>query len=332
MRTPSINKAQRQRTSSNKQRWGIILAGGDGVRLRSLTRSISGDDRPKQFSPLLGGQTLLARTRLRIAEDIDPDKTIFVLTQAHQLFFEKELVGVPSRQMVVQPSNRGTLPAILWGLLRVARLDRTAVVALFPSDHYYADEQKFMAGVTSAFNCAETDTAHVILLGAVAKHAETEYGWIEPDSIVSGDFDSLLMRVKQFWEKPSYQIAKHLLNRGCFWNTFVMVGSVRAFLDMIRHAHPELYSAFERPLSLPSLELEDAAMRCVYNPLPTADFSKEVLSVSTEALTVASLGDSGWSDLGDPRRLITTLHERGIANPWVDSGTCNRCGAILGTC
>ncbi len=31
----------------------IILAGGDGTRLRSLTREIAGDDRPKQFQTLL---------------------------------------------------------------------------------------------------------------------------------------------------------------------------------------------------------------------------------------------------------------------------------------
>jgi len=32
-------------------RWGIILAGGDGTRLRPLTRLISGDIRPALGSP-----------------------------------------------------------------------------------------------------------------------------------------------------------------------------------------------------------------------------------------------------------------------------------------
>jgi mannose-1-phosphate guanylyltransferase len=329
--TENLTKATQQKLqSNNKRRWAVILAGGDGVRLRSLTRTISGDDRPKQFSPLLGGQTLLAQTRLRIAKSIAPHKTIFVLTKPHEPFFADELAMVPPHQMVVQPANRGTLPAILWSLLRVARLDTTALVALFPSDHYYADEEKFMAGVVSAFNFAEKGTAPVILLGAAAKHAETEYGWIEPGSTISGDFDGRLMHVKQFWEKPPYEIAKRLLNQGCFWNTFVMVGSVRAFLDMIRRACAGLYGAFEPLLSLPRLELVYEFMRSVYDQLPTADFSKEVLSVSTEALAVASLGDSGWSDLGDPRRLITTLHESGFENPWVDAGTCSRCGVTLG--
>jgi mannose-1-phosphate guanylyltransferase len=43
-------------------RWGVILAGGDGVRLRPLTKLICGDDRPKQFCPLFGGRTLLEQT------------------------------------------------------------------------------------------------------------------------------------------------------------------------------------------------------------------------------------------------------------------------------
>ena len=45
--------------------WALLLAGGEGRRLRPLTRQISGDARPKQFCPILDGETLLDRTRRR---------------------------------------------------------------------------------------------------------------------------------------------------------------------------------------------------------------------------------------------------------------------------
>ena len=80
--------------------------------------------------------------------------------------------------MVVQPSNRGTLPAILWSLLHIVRLDEDAVVAFFPSDHYYSQEDKFRAGIASGFELAESHPQNVILLGAVANRPEIEYGWI----------------------------------------------------------------------------------------------------------------------------------------------------------
>lgn len=310
-------------------RWGVILAGGDGTRLRSLTESISEDDRPKQFCPLLGGKTLLAQTRFRTATVVDPRRTFFVLTKKHEPFYTTELATVSPERMIVQPGNRGTLPAILWSLLRIVQLDEGAAVAFFPSDHYYANEQKFIRGVRSAFKCAASNAKRVILLGATAVRAETEYGWIEPDDSNIAVFRSGLMGIKRFWEKPSPETAELLLKRGCVWNTFVMVGRVTAFLNIIKTAAPQVYHALERAVQLEDLEKQAGAMRAAYDSMPVSDFSRQVLSLSASRLAVAALGDIGWSDLGDPRRLVTTLFESGIENPWVESGCCSHCGLAL---
>src|ERR1700685_4371929 len=112
----------RHETQSHPHRWGVILAGGEGERLRSLTRLIAGDDRPKQFCTLAGGRSLLAQTRVRIAPYILRDRTLFRLLKPHEAFYAGELADVASHQMVVQPRNRGTLPAILFSLTRILRL------------------------------------------------------------------------------------------------------------------------------------------------------------------------------------------------------------------
>ena len=108
-----------------------------------------------------------------------------------------------------------------------------------------------------------------------------------------------------------------------------MVGRASAFLKMIEQSAPAIYREFESILTLNGPEMEADLMRPVYDRLPVADFSRLVLSASTEHLCVASLGDIGWSDLGDPRRLVTALFAAGMENRWVTSGLCNQCGINL---
>src|SRR5579863_4260732 len=306
--------------SGRNHRWGVILAGGDGVRLRPLTRFISGDDRPKQFCRLFGAKTLLGQTRSRIGSSISRDRTLVILTGSHERFYAGELGDAAVDRMVVQPENRGTLPAILCALLRVLQLDEDATVAFFPSDHHYADEKKLMAGIESAFAIAHTDPDAAILFGASARHAEVAYGWIEPDAASGdglGDRGNPLPRVRRFWEKPSEPEAQNLLKRGCLWNTFVMVGRARAFLAMIQTAAPGLYDVFASLPSQVHSGMTAEALAPVYSGIAAADFSKQVLAAQPDKLTVLSLGDVGWSDLGDPQRVVSALSQHGAESPWI---------------
>src|SRR6266545_7008893 len=128
-----------------KHEWGVILAGGDGTRLKPLTRKITGDERPKQFCSVLGHATLLEETQRRAALELAEERTLCIVNQAHEPFYAPILANKRPANLVVQPRNAGTAPAILYGLLRIAAIDPQAVVAFFPSDHYVSDDWRFMA-------------------------------------------------------------------------------------------------------------------------------------------------------------------------------------------
>jgi hypothetical protein len=96
-----------------------------------------------------------------------------------------------------------------------------------------------------------------------------------------------------------------------------MVGRVRAFLAMIQLAAPGLYDLFASlPLRTPS-EKAAEALAAVYSRIAAADFSRQVLAAQPERLTVLPLGDVGWSDLGDPQRVVSTLSQHGAESPWI---------------
>ncbi len=125
----------------------FVLAGGDGTRLQSLTHQIDGDGRPKQFSKIFGGKSLLTHTRERLRPIFAEDQVAFVVTRSHERFYSSELADVDTSRILAQPSNRGTGVAIIAALLKLVKSEPGAIVGFFPSDHYFADDSAFATTV-----------------------------------------------------------------------------------------------------------------------------------------------------------------------------------------
>lgn len=297
--------------------WAIILAGGDGTRLKSLTRKIAGDERPKQFCSVLGKLTLLEETCARAALELAPQRTFYVVNRIHEPYYAPILGNAPASNLIVQPSNRGTAPAILYGLLRIAGVDRNAVVAFLPSDHYVSDNEQFMVHVRAALETARSRRDLVVLLGLDPESPEVEYGWIEPDETISGQ--SRVSGVRRFWEKPNQLLAQVLKLRGCLWNSFVMVASVQALLGIIESAIPQLYSSFIRLLPFIGTPEEANLIDKLYAGMEEINFSHQVLAHCPERLAVLKVTGVRWNDLGEPRRVLASLSTAGVHPHWLEA-------------
>jgi mannose-1-phosphate guanylyltransferase len=296
--------------SSRQSSWAVLLAGGDGTRLQSLTRQIAGDSRPKQFCHIFGGKSLLGQTLERIDPLFRSDQTMFVVTKAHEVFYRDILRRTDDSRILAQPQNRGTAVAIAAALLRIVRTDADAVVAFFPCDHYYSDDDAFASTVRTALAYAAEYPASLILVGAEARYPEVEYGWIEPGLAISGASPAALLRVNRFREKPSLPIARELLRRGCLWNTFVTIGQAGAFLELLCAEIPDVMFRMAAALTDSDLDL-------AYREVRAADFSRDVLAPQPHRLLVLRDAASGWTDLGNPARVFDTLVRHSIEPAWL---------------
>jgi mannose-1-phosphate guanylyltransferase len=307
---------QISKTASNE--WAVILAGGDGTRLKSLTRHIAGDERPKQFCSVLGHGTLLEETQSRAALEFATARTLCVVNRAHEKYYTPILSCRAAENLVAQPSNRGTAPAILYSLLRIAARDPNAVVAFFPSDHYISDDQKFMIQIRTALDSAHNRPDLVVLLGLEPESPEVEYGWIEPGQPIRGQ--AKICGVRRFWEKPNKMLAQVLQLRGCLWNSFVMVASVLALLEVIESAIPELYRSFASILPHFGSAAESGAIDELYAQLNEVNFSHQVLALKPERLVVLKVTGVRWNDLGEPKRVMASLDMAGVRPCWAKAG------------
>lgn len=286
--------------------WAILLAAGDGKRVRRYTSDPSGEEVPKQFWAPQGQPSMLSWTLARAGCLVPPERVITIVAEQHRRWWEQELRRLPPGNVVVQPANRGTTPGILLPVVEVLRRDPRAVVVVLPTDHFVKDESVLQAALLRAIEVASTQTQRIMLLGMEAEGSHEGYGWILP-SAGGGPSDPRL--VDAFLEKPDAATARGLARQGALLNSFILAGKGAALLALCASVVPRWPEGL---LDCRAAGSEcDPRLRQLYAELPASDFSRDVLQAMPQRLLVLTVRGCGWSDLGVPERLLAFLLQRG---------------------
>lgn len=283
--------------------WALVLAGGDGNRLRALTTTSNGVAVPKQYCSVWGDACLLEDAILR-GSSIAPLRRICAVVGApHRRWWSTALAHLPHNNVIVQPQNRGTGIGILLSLLHILRRDPYANVVLLPADHYLHDEAIMAASLQEVADLAGRDADRVYLLGAEPVEPDPELGYIVPKYHGCDEASS----VSQFVEKPTLAEAASLLARGALLNVFIVAGTVGALLGMYKKSHANAVASLSSALTQGSQALTRAALSELYEYLMPIDFSHDVLTGQEELLRVLPVPRCGWTDLGTPDRVAQVL-------------------------
>ena len=111
--------------------WTVIPAGGSGTRLWPLSRSV----KPKFLLPLLGDRSLLQQTVDRLNPLSPHAKMLVICGTAHAAAVARQLPELPDANIVVEPSPKGSGPAIALAAAIIALPDPYAVMGSFAADH-----------------------------------------------------------------------------------------------------------------------------------------------------------------------------------------------------
>jgi mannose-1-phosphate guanylyltransferase len=277
--------------------WALVLAAGEGSRLRGLTRNEQGVVVPKQFCSLQGGPCLLQEALQRASTVTPLDQICSVVAEQHRQWWTPILNYLPEQNVITQPHNRGTAYGVLLPLLRIAERDPDAIVILLPADHYLRDEETMAASLRHAADLAHSDLGTIYLLGMEPDGPDTELGYILP-ATRSRD---TAVNVLRFVEKPSEIRARVLLDQGALWNVFIMAASVRILLSLFDERYAASIAAMRG--------IDGANLDSVYRDLKSADFSREVLEGKEALMKVLTVPRCGWTDLGTPERVGLILEQ-----------------------
>lgn len=272
----------------------VILCGGSGTRLWPLSRK----SYPKQFTPLLGDETLFQSTakRLTDGDGVDFDRPTILTTSDFRFIVTEQLTaaGIDPGAILLEPTPRDTAPAILAAAMYLARQSADAVMLIVPSDHHIPDAARFRQAI--ARGLPAVSDGQIVTFGITPTRPETGFGYLE----LGGDCGDGLgpCTLKGFVEKPDRSKAEAMVNAGGFlWNAGIFMARA---VDMIAAfaKHAPAYETHIRA-ALDTAEVDLGFLRLDADAWDQTDAKSIDYAVMEKAdnLTVVPF-DGVWSDMG----------------------------------
>jgi mannose-1-phosphate guanylyltransferase / mannose-6-phosphate isomerase len=267
----------------------VLLCGGSGTRLWPLSRR----SYPKQFSPLIGDESLFQASVRRVnGEGFAPpvivtgDDFRFIVTQ------QMAEVGIAPAALMLEPAPRNTAPAVLAAVLHIAAADPGALVLIAPSDHVVTDTPAFHTAIAQAALAAQDGA--IVTFGIRPDRPETGYGYLE----LGQPGDTAAIPLLRFVEKPDRARAEAMLAAGRYlWNAGLFLARADRLLAAYTDHAPDLLAPVQAALDGAATDL--GFLRLAAGPwaqAPDISIDYAVMEHCADLRVVPFAG--GWSDLG----------------------------------
>ena len=299
-------------TTQQQNTWSIVLAAGDGERLKPFVRQWLGYEKPKQYCAFVGTRSMLQHTLDRADEITPSQRKVIVVARQHRERGWPQGLKLRGGRLIVQPTNQGTASAIFLALTYIRQEAPSAKVILYPSDHFIYPEMRFQAVVRAAIAAADALPQKVVLLGVAANRPELDYGWIQPGSELRKIEGHSVKTAIRFKEKPAFESgAQAASTAGGLWNTLVLAAQAELLWSLGQRRFPKLMEMLEQFAPNIGNEDEEEQLNILYRKLGNHDFSSELLEKLPHQIAVIELDGVVWSDWGRPERIRESLGQMG---------------------
>jgi mannose-1-phosphate guanylyltransferase/mannose-6-phosphate isomerase len=270
----------------------VILAGGSGTRLWPLSRKYL----PKQFLPLVGKNSMLQETLLRLKGLENLGDPVIVCNKDYRFIVSEQLtdINIVNSTILLEPSGRNSAPAIAAAAFSIIK-DKTknAVMLVLSADHEIQNIRNFHLAINSATKQANKE--NLVTFGIRPDEPNTEYGYISCKS----EIDENCYKVSSFIEKPELGIAKKFLRSGNYlWNSGMFMFKPQVLIDEM-----EVYCS----------EILSYSKKSVY--ASTKDFS--FIRLDKDSFDLCPSNSIDYALMEKSQRVVVVL----FGGPWSDVGS-----------
>jgi len=268
----------------------VILSGGSGTRLWPLSRK----QYPKQYLPLVGDNTMLQETILRL-EGLDNLADPIIVCNADHRFLVAEQcqqINITNPTILLEPIGRNTAPAIAAASLQSLKTSDDAVLLVLSADHVIQDINAFHTAINIANEQAQD--GKLVTFGIVPTDANTGYGYIK-SSKTNNDG---AYKVEEFVEKPDLKTAEFYLEQGNYlWNSGMFMFKADVLIDELTTYSPDIVNAVNNSVDSALRDLDFIRLDGqTFESSPSDSIDYALMEKSNNVVVVPL--DAQWNDIG----------------------------------
>lgn len=280
----------------NKHNFVLIIAGGVGTRLWPLSRQ----KKPKQFQRFFNEESLLQHMVNLVKQNIPLEHILVMATPEFRSVIEEQIPGLPAQNILFEPARKDNGPAVVLGMIQIAKIDPEGVVCILWSDQLIKEASNFHQMLETAFQNAKSHPEYLITVGAKPTCADTGLGYIQMGKEVKSATSQPIFGVRRFVEKPDQQTAKYFIESWEYlWNTGYKIMGARNFLQAFKQTQPKLVDLVDKI----SQAKDEHKIAQLYEKFPKESIEYLFTQYWNKILVIPA--DIGWSDVGN----WNTLHD-----------------------
>jgi mannose-1-phosphate guanylyltransferase / mannose-6-phosphate isomerase len=268
----------------------VILSGGSGTRLWPLSRK----QYPKQYIPLVGDNTMLQETILRLNGLDNLTDPIIVCNADHRFLVAEQCqqIGVKNPTILLEPVGRNTAPAIAAAALQSLKDSEDSILLVLSADHVIQGVDAFHKAINIANQQAQS--GRLATFGIVPTDANTGYGYIKS----SKNNTDGAYKVEEFVEKPDLKTAQTYLEQGNYlWNSGMFMFQARSFIDELTIHAPNIVTSINNAVNTATQDLDFIRLdKQAFESSPSDSIDYALMEKSNNVVVVPL--DAGWSDVG----------------------------------
>lgn len=277
----------------------LILAGGKGNRLWP----ISTEKKPKQFMNLYGNEIMINETIQRVENIFDYDD-IFVIVNKKQRELAYRYVDnkIPRENIITEPKMKNTAMCIFLATLKIKKIRGDGVITILSADHYVENKDGLQKNIVEAIDVAKIDQ-NIVVIGVEPTYPATGFGYIKYDKL---DETQKYYLVKEFKEKPNYNVAIEFLNSNQYvWNSGMFIWKTETIMLNFEKYLPDMYAFKNILYDAFQTEKEQEVIKKVYEMVEPISIDKGILEKTNLIKMIKA--DFKWMDIGSIKDFFEIL-------------------------